>query len=80
MISPNCVGRKVGGGWSGGSLCRTCFKEHGSMMITVKSAALRYSLTSEEIATHVKVDAYLSPERGILTEYCYEYKGMVNTL
>jgi hypothetical protein len=75
QFSPNCVARKVGGGWSGGALCRACFKEHGSMMIVVKSAMHRFSLTHEEVSTHVHIDSYLSPERGVPTEYCYEYRG-----
>jgi hypothetical protein len=75
QFSPNCVARKVGGGWSGGALCRACFKQHGSMMIVVKSAMHRFSLTHEEVSTHVHIDSYLSPERGVPTEYCYEYRG-----
>jgi tetratricopeptide (TPR) repeat protein len=77
---PNCVARKVGGGWSGGALCRACFKEHGSMMIVVKSAMHRFSLTHEEVSTHVHIDSYLSPERGVPTEYCYEYRALLVAL
>ena len=44
-------------------------------MIVVKSAMHRFSLTHEEVSTHVHIDSYLSPERGVPTEYCYEYRG-----